>query len=156
MFESLEEYYNYIENDSKMLFDFNISNSLLKVRDTIESQELKQQCSYEIYFADYSLNNGMLTPKITYINGESYPNFKLFDDDFNYIKKQAENISNPKYKAKYNQLLWESPFKHRDYAVKAIDNYLLFLENATFLISDNLSNHSFESCFKNLFIEVSR
>ncbi len=152
MFESLESYYEYLEKDSSLLLDYNISNSLLKLRDKAEEKELKSYCSYELYFTDYTINNGEIRPKISYTSGESYPNFTLFDDDLKYIKARAENIKNPKYKAKYNHLLWESKHKHNDYAKQAIDNYVLFLQNTYIPLDDNLSHHSFENYFKNLFI----
>lgn len=152
MFESLQAYYEYLEKDSSLLMDYNISYSLIKLRDKAEEKELKSYCSYELFFTDYSINSGEIKPKISYTSGESYPNFALFDDDFKYIKSRAENVRNPKHKAKYNHLLWESKHKHNDYAKQAIDNYFLFLKSVSIAIDDNLSHHAFENYFKNLFI----
>jgi len=152
MFESIQAYYEYIEKDSSLLLDYNISYSLIKLRDKAEEKELKSHCSYELFFTDYTINSGEIKPKLSYTSGESYPNFSLFDDDLKYIKSRAESVKNPKYKAKYNHLLWESKHKHNDYAKQAIDNYFLFLKSVSFPIDDNLSHHAFENYFKNLFI----
>src|SRR5690606_24955744 len=59
---------------------------------------------------------------------------------------------NPKYKAKYNHLLWLSPQKHIDFAKEAIESYLLLLKNSSFSVDDNMKCLSFGKYFKNLFI----
>lgn len=152
MFENLQAYYDYLEKDSSLLQDYNIPKSLIALRDKTEEKELKSFCSYELFFTDYIIYNGEIKPKRSYTSGESYPNLALFDDDLKYIKSRAENVENPKYKAKYNYLLWESKHKHNDYAKKSIDNYFSFLKSASVSFNDNLSQHAFENYFKNLFI----
>ena len=147
MFENLQSYYDYLEKDNDLLFDQNISYSLMNLRDKVEEKELKSFCSYELFFTDYTINSGELRPKLSYANGESYPNFSLFDDDFQYIKTRAENTKSPKHKAKYNHLLWESKHKHSDYAKQAIDNYFLFLKNVSLPLDDNLLHQAFENYF---------
>lgn len=151
-FESLSEYYEYIESDNSLLVDYNTSNALTRLGDKIEDAELKKHCSYEQYFNDYSFINGGTQPKFSSADGSGYPNFSLFEDDLIYIKQRAENTINPKYKAKYNHLLWNSKHKHYFYSKLAIDNYLQFLSGVTLKLDDNLSHHSFESYFQNLFI----
>jgi hypothetical protein len=151
MFENLQEYYEYIEKDSSLSQDYNISHSLIKLRDKTEEKELKSHCSYELFFTDYLISGGQLKPKMS-VNEEHYPNFALFDDDLEYIKLRAKNVLNPKYKAKYNQLLWESRHKHNDYTKQAIENYLLFLKDISIPPDDYLSHNIFEDYFKNLFI----
>lgn len=150
-FEDLEAYYDYLENETSLLFDYNISNSLLNLRDIIENDDLKKHCSYEIYFNDYSIRNGEIKPKISTADN-TYPHFDLFEDDLNYIKIRAANTVNPKYKAKYNHLLWNSKHKNHSFAKLAIDSYFTFLKSVSFSLSDNLSHHSFEIHFQNLFI----
>lgn len=151
-FEHLDAYYDYLESDNSLLFDYNISSSLIKLRDKIEDTELKKHCSYELYFNDYSIIEGDIKPKLSNVDGTSYPNFDLFDDDLIYIKARAENTVNPKYKAKYNHFLWNSKHKHYSFATGAIDNYLVFLNSVSLKLDDNLSHHSFESFYQNLFI----
>lgn len=150
-FENLGSYYEYIENDNSLLFDYNISFSLVNLREIVEDVKVKKYCSYELYFTDYSIINGEPTPK-SITTSEPYPNFELFDDDLAYIKSRATNTINPKYKAKYNHLLWGSKHKHNSFAIEAIANYFNFLNNVSLNLDDNLSHHSFEKYFQNLFI----
>lgn len=151
MFENLEAYYEYLEKDNNLSFEFGVSNKIINLRDKIADNELNAHCSYELFFREYSSNNGEVNPKLRMSSGEVYPNFTLFEDDFKYIKSRAENVKNPKYKAKYNHLLWESKHKHLDYAKQAIDNYFSFLKSVSTPLDDNSSNHLFENYFKNLF-----
>ncbi len=152
MFENSQEYYEYLEKDTGLLFDFKLSNEVLNLRDKIDDVELKAHCSYELFFTDFIINNGKIKPKMTLATGQTYPDFALFDDNFAYIKLRAENVENPKYKAKYNHLLWESKYKHNNYAYKAIDNYFAFIKSVSFASDDNLSHHAFQSYFNSLFI----
>ncbi|PKL80379.1 MAG: hypothetical protein CVV25_04415 [Ignavibacteriae bacterium HGW-Ignavibacteriae-4] len=151
-FENLDEYYNYLESDNSLIIDISISNSLLELRDKIEDADLKKYCSYELFFNDYIFRDGNSNPKYHDIDRSSYPNLDLFNDDLDYIKIRAEKTVNPKYKAKYNHLLWNSEHKHRSFATLAIDNYLAFLKTVSFNYQDSLSNQSFGSYFQNLFI----
>lgn len=152
MFENLETYYEYLETDNGLLYDFNLSKKIIILRDKAEDKELKSQCSYELFFSDFTMENGEVKPHLTYTNGQEYPNLTLFEDYFKYIKSRAENVQNPKYKAKYNHLLWASKHKHNDYAKQAIDNYFSFIKSVSVPVDDNLSHHAFENYFKNVFI----
>ena len=38
-FDNLDLYYDYLENDNSLLFDYNVSNSLVNLRDKIEDTE---------------------------------------------------------------------------------------------------------------------
>ncbi len=152
MFENIEEYYEYLEKDNELLSDFNLSKKIVILRDKTEDIELKSQCSYELFFLDFTMENGKVKPYLTYANGQEYPNLTLFEDDFKYIKSRAEIVQNPKYKAKYYHLLWASKCKHNDYAKQAIDNYFLFIKSVSVPLDDNLSHLSFENYLKNVFI----
>lgn len=155
MFESIEEYYQYLEHDNSLSQDLNISKRIVFLRDKSQDQELKAKWSYELYFNDLRIENGEIKPHISCINKQGvtidYPNLTLFDDDLIYIKTRAENANNPKYKAKYNHILWGSNRKHADFAKLAIDNYFSFLKSVSFLLEDNLSNGCFGNYFKTLF-----
>jgi uncharacterized protein DUF4209 len=152
MFDNIEAYYNFLEKDKGLLNDPNLSNELINLRDKNKVGEIKSVYDYELFFTDFSFQKGKIAPQIKYTNGDAYPSFSLFDDDLKYIQLRAGVIKNPKYKAKYNHLLWESKHKHIDYAKKAIDNYY-FLLNDNFLLSeDNLQQIAFENYFKNMFI----
>ena len=151
-FNNLNEYYEYLENDTNLKYlDLNTYKYITALRDKTANENTKKLCSYEIFFADFSIKKGELIPKFQ--NGSNaYPTLKLFDDNFDYIKKRAKNVNNPKYKAKYNHLLWLSPQKHIDFAKQAIDSYLLLLKNSSFFGDDNLQCFSFVQYFENLYI----
>lgn len=151
-FQNLDEYYEYLENDTNFQYlDLNTYKYITALRDKVEDENTKKLCSYELYFADFSIENGVHVPKFQ-VGENAYPTLELFDDNFEYIKARAENVKNPKYKAKYNHILWLSPQKHIDFAKNAIESYLLLLQNSSFSVDDNLQCFSFGKYFKNLFV----
>lgn len=153
MFESLNEYYEYLETDLGLQKNLNVSKQLAKLRDKIENEEHKKMISFEIFFSDFSFDKGKYIPKFGHESGDCYPNLSQFED-FEYIKKRgaSKSLKNPKYKAKYNHLLWESSVKHVDFAKAAIDNYYAFLILIDLSPNDVLSNHGFSRHFMNAFL----
>ncbi|MFL1013620.1 DUF4209 domain-containing protein [Flavisericum labens] len=151
-FKNLDEYYEYLENDINFQYlDLNTYKYITALRDKIEDESTKKLCSYELFFADFSIEEGKHIPKFQ-SGANAYPTLELFDDNYDYIKTRADKVQNPKYKAKYNHLLWLSPQKHIDFAREAIESYLLLLKNSSFSVDDNLQCFSFAKYFKNLFI----
>lgn len=151
-FQSLDEYYEYLENDINFQFlDLNTYKYITVLREKIEDDKIKKLCSYELFFAEFSIEKGIDIPKCQ-VGTSAYPTLELFDDNFEYIKTRANQVENPKYKAKYNHLLWLSPQKHIDFAKQAIESYLLLLEKSSFSVEDNLQCLSFGKYFKNLFV----
>lgn len=151
-FQNLDEYYNYLENDTNFKYlDLNTYKYITALRDKTDDENLKKICSFELFFADFSIEKGVHIPKFQ-SGANAYPTLELFDDNFDYIKTRANSVNNAKYKAKYNHLLWLSPQKHIDFAKQAIENYLLLLQNSSFPVEDNLQCYSFANYFKNLFV----
>lgn len=151
-FKNLDEYYEYLENDTNFQYlDLNTYKYITALRDKIEDENTKKLCSYELFFADFSIEEGKHIPKFQ-SGANAYQTLELFDDNFDYIKTRANKVQNPKYKAKYNHLLWLSPQKHIDFAKEAIESYLSLLKNSSFSVDDNLQCLSFGKYFKNLFI----
>jgi hypothetical protein len=151
-FNNLGEYYEYLENDTNFQYlDLNTYKYITALRDKTADENTKKLCSYELFFADFSIEKGLHVPKFQ-SGSNAYPTLELFDDNFDYIKVRSENVTNPKYKAKYNHLLWLSPQKQIDFAKEAIESYLFLLKNSSFSVDDNLQCFSFGKYFKNLFI----
>jgi hypothetical protein len=151
-FQSLDEYYEYLEKDTNFQYlDLNTYKYITALRDKTEDDNIKKLCSYELFFADFSIENGLHVPKFQ-IGDNAYPSLELFDDNFEYIKTRANKAQNQKYKAKYNHLLWLSPQKHIEFAKNAIESYLLLLQNSSFSVDDNLQCYSFGKYYKNLFV----
>lgn len=152
MFETIKEYYDFINEDLSFHKQLSLSNRLAQLREKLNDAERKI-ISFEIYFNDFSFEKGKYIPLVEYSNGNCYPDLSLFED-YEYIKERANStdLVNSKYKGKYNHLLWESSVKHIDFAKSAINNYLGFLTNGELAPDDNLSNHGFSQLFMNLFI----
>lgn len=151
-FTDLESYYTYLEEDKNFsILDFNTIKYLKILGDSSSEVELKKLCSYEQFFCDFSIKKGEHIPQ--YQMGDyKYPTLEMFDDNFEYIKKRAEETVNPKYKSRYNHILWLSQQKHYTYAKQAIESYMNLLENSNFAANDNLLNNSFRTYFENLFL----
>ncbi|MBW6483810.1 MAG: hypothetical protein K0B10_12230 [Vicingaceae bacterium] len=151
-FQNLDEYYSYLENNTNFKYlDLNTYKYITALRDKTDDENLKKICSYELFFADFSIEKGIHIPKFQ-SGANAYPTLELFDDNFDYIKTRANSVKNQKYKAKYNHLLWLSPQKHIDFAKQAIESYLLLLQNTSFSVDDNLQCYSFAYYYKNLFV----
>lgn len=132
MFNTLDEYYDYLETQKELLKDnFTISN-ISKMQDKTADENLRNLMSHEIYFENFKISHAELS---------------LTDDAANYLKERATNARNPKFLAKYNHMLWLYT-KNLAYAQLAIDNYLVMLKDSNFDINDNLSNQAFASTFK--------
>lgn len=150
-FQNLDEYYEYLENDTIFQYlDLNTHKFIMALRDKSDDETTQKLCSYELFFADFSIEEGKHIPKFQ-SGANAYPTLELFDDNFEYIKTRGNIVQNPKHKAKYNHLLWLSPQKHIDFAKNAIESYLLLLQNSSFSVDDNLQCYSFGVYYKNLF-----
>jgi hypothetical protein len=151
MFVNIQDYYNFIENDKSLSYDYNVVKFLMKLRDKEDDPQKRLICSFEVFFMDYGVLDGEITYKTKFSNGETYPNFTLFKDDLSYIISRADAVTNPKYRAKYNHLLWQSPQKNNKYLIEAIDNYFLFIIEVA-LAHENTSEYEFESLLRTIFI----
>jgi hypothetical protein len=151
MFYNLTTYYEFQESDIGMSFPLGITNKLLSLRSNEPDGNEKLKYSHEIFAYDFTFDLGEIQPKIVSA-GNTYPHMDVFENNFEYIKQRALAVSNPKYKAKYNHILWSSREKHRDYAVAAIDNYYNLQVQAKFLSGDTMSVLAFEYHFKNLLV----
>lgn len=153
-FKNLDNLYKYIEDDVDMsLFDSKRCRAIdiLHLRDQIKDEETKKKCSYELFFYDFTIKEDMLVPHHQ-IGDNCYPTLQLFDDNFEYLKIRSSSVQNPKYKSKYNHLLWLSPAKHINFARQAVESYFSILESSQFSDSDNLLNKSFIRYFQNAFL----
>ena len=151
-FKDIQDYYDYLEKDNSMHNDNSMSlqEGIYKLIENSQDPLLKSHLSYEKYFLEFRISRGELEPMMKYTNGYEYPNIDLFDDDLEYIKTRATNCINPKYKAKYNHILWCSKHKNNTYVKLAVDNYFIFLDNVA--LDSDLSNYHFGQYFETLFI----
>lgn len=151
-FTSLDEYYTFLENDNNFsCLDLNSYKYITALRNKTVDEKTKKLCSFELFFADFSIEKGVQVPKWQ-VGGQSYPTLEQFDDNLEYIKARANYVKNSKYKAKYNHLLWLSPQKHIDFAKQAIESYFSLIDNSSFSVDDNLQCYTFGNYFENLFV----
>ncbi len=154
-FNSLDDYYEYLEKDSSLLHDVNLTNRLLSLRDRLSDEILKSNCTYEALFVQFPIRKGEFHPQISYTDGDGFPNLSLFANGLDYIKFRAAHTSNAKFKGKYNQLLWES-LKHNDFGNAAVDNYYALLDRAythdADIAGDNSTQQVFQNYFETLFV----
>lgn len=147
MIENLQTYYEYLEKDTNLSDDNNLSKELEKLRDNTCDIELKKILNCEIYLNDFEhkrrKNNSIS-------KGFECPSFKLFEDT-EHLKSRAKEITNNKYKAKYNHFLYIKNPKNRDNATNAIDSYLSFLNAIPFPLIEEKHDLFFTYEFKNLF-----
>jgi hypothetical protein len=101
-FQNLDEYYEYLENDTNFQYlDLNTYKFITALRDKSENENTKKICSYELFFTDFAIENGIQVPKFQ-VGENAYPTLELFDDNFDYI-----NVSSPVFQTiqKYNFVL---------------------------------------------------
>lgn len=151
VFNNLDEFYHYVEDDVDLLRDPHLSQRLRSLGERTENEKTKKLCLFESYVFDFFFKDSMIKSRLTMVDESKYPGFELFDDDLLYVKDRAENEKNPKYRAHYNHLLWRSPIKNLKYAKEAVLNYLLFLNSHQPSSEENLSNHEFGIYYGNLF-----
>lgn len=156
MFQSLDEYYIFLESQSDLLWDQNVSTGLKKLLEQSQDEILKKETSYELYIQDFNIVKNELKKRMSYPdnNGifQEYPSFNLFNDDLEYLKLRAKQVLNLKLKAKYNHILWLAPVKNRNFAVSAVDNYLAVLKETNFDPDDTARCKAFSRLFENLFL----
>lgn len=150
MIDSLEEYYDYLEKDTSILENQFLYKDLEKIKQTLHDIDKQKHCDHEIYFLQFRYEKGSLKPYLSYGNQE-FPNLDLFDDNFEYITKRASKISNPKYRGRYNQILWSSNAKKIEYCWEAIDSYIKHTKSTEFIYSDNLACRKYSEELINLF-----
>lgn len=147
MIENLQTYYEYLEKDTDLSDDNNLSQELEKLRDNTGDVELKKILNCEIYLNDFEQKRRKYN---SISKGFECLSFKLFED-IEHLKSRAKEITNDKYKAKYNHFLYIKNIKNRDNATNAVDSYLAFLKAIPFPLIEKKQNQFFTFEFKNLF-----
>lgn len=147
MFNTLEEYYTFLNEDKLFKKQIGISSNLKPLLNSLENEEEKKKCSFEICFNDFRFSSGEYIP--LFASGENcYPALEQFDD-LEYLKQRTLNCLNYKYTAKYFHLLYHKTNDKRE-AIKAIDSYLEDINASNLDLNDNLEIRGFLDPFYNL------
>lgn len=119
-FNTLESLYDHVENS--MLTEDEIIDLFTKFRDAKQEEnnvDAAGKAQWEIDFLSFV--------GLSYQNGATYtyPTLTSFDEQvYEYLRGRLEVTMQPKFKARYAQILWCSPNKHQQFAKIAIDSYL--------------------------------
>ena len=147
MFNTLEEYYTFLNEDKLFKEQIGLSSNLKPLLNSLENEEEKKKCSFEICFNDFRFSSGEYIP--LFASGENcYPALEQFDD-LEYLKQRTLNCLNYKYTAKYFHLLYHKTNDKRE-AIKAIDSYLEDINASNLDLNDNLEIRGFLDPFYNL------
>jgi len=153
-FNTLDDYYQFVEGDTSLLYDINLAKKLLALRDKLSDETLKSNCTYELHFVEFPFHKGKFSPQISFTNGEEYPNLSLFEAGVDYLKARAARTVNSKFRGKYNHLLWEL-LKHNDFGRLAVDSYYALLEHVythdITIAADALTQQAFNNHFETLY-----
>jgi hypothetical protein len=49
-FNTLDDYYQFIEEDKSLLYDMNLAKRLIQLRDKLSDDNHKSNCAYELHF----------------------------------------------------------------------------------------------------------
>ncbi len=147
MFKTLQDYYTYLELDSKFKETFGLSSNLKPLLSSLKNEEEIRKCNFEICFNDFHFDKGKYIPVFS-AGGHCYPNLEAFSNK-EYLKERSLHTLNNKYKAKYFHLLYHTKSDKRE-AINAINCYFDFLEKNSLDLKDNLEIRCFLDGFENL------
>lgn len=134
-FYSIDEIYNYLESEALNLNErWELTRDFKRLMDTIPDEPIKEKIHWEILAFSFELLSGQAKPiySTTKKDGTvwAYPSFDEFvEKGFTYLKERAKTVESDFLIARYNQILWNSPgkHKHQQYAKAAVDAYLRIL-----------------------------
>jgi hypothetical protein len=147
MYNNLEEYYNFLNEDKFFKKHISLSSNLKPLKEKLISEEEKKYYSIEICFNDFNFRKGIYVPLFS-SGSNCYPNLEAFDD-LEYISQRGSNCLNTKYTAKYFHLLYHKTNDKRE-AINAIDNYFEQLKTSNLELNDNLEIRGLLDVFDNL------
>jgi len=135
-FKSIDDLYSFLEKaDCKPRTRFEITRDFRALIDASSDADVKNKIKWETYVFDFVLRNGSVKPlqSIPKEDAKSvyeYPSYQEFNEKaYSYLKERASNVKSEHLIAQYNQVLWNSPtrHKHQSQAKRAIDAYLRLL-----------------------------
>lgn len=139
-FNSIDEYYNLLEEDNKTIYiDFyKLFTPLIRLKEIKKKEKSSEvkKIQYEIDCAGFRIKDAKLNPI------SDYPDIKNFSThEFNYFEKRLNFTSSYLVKAQYSTILWYSPKKHQKYAKIAVDSFLEKVKICEKLDQENISEH---------------
>jgi hypothetical protein len=132
-FDTLDALYSHLEEKAGQYnYPTQIGDLFQKLRDKLHKANLNAEAvtaQWEIEFWHFVLTEGKLKPTFTGTDGKGdpfeFPDIKSFDDrTYDHLELRLEKSTNPVTRARYANILWNSPRKHTKYAAIAVDAYL--------------------------------
>ena len=135
--KNLKELYALLEKENSFsrMNKYQIEKNFQLLQEKYKQQKYKKICRWEMCIWAFYIEDGYFKPQRSWTtkNGDiyEYPSIeKDFEGDaFKYLNERIETIINPFLLARYNHLLWQSKFKHRKFAVNAIESYLKIIDS---------------------------
>lgn len=126
-FKDLDDGYQKAEEFAHQIkFENSLSNAFQKLRDSYGKageKDLLHKCQLELEVQSFVFVDGKANPM--FVMGSPFPDLSRYADaDLQYLKDRHSQVKNPTLKARFAHLLWESKFKHIDFAKSAVDSYL--------------------------------
>lgn len=159
-FATIEELYSYLEtNTNKIKRQWELTIDFKKLSESIHDESQKEKIKWESFVFDFDLSDGKVKPahSTTRENGSTiyaYPSYDEFGDSgHGYLKQRAQIVKNDFLIVRYNQVLWNSPTKHKNshQAKAAIEGYLRILSCPIIIEIEKIESWERLRLFKNGF-----
>jgi len=133
MFQSLDALYDHIEKEALgFRYLIEVGDHFQKLRDRFAAEGHPDEAllaQYEVDAFNLVAKDGRLGPQFIgsnrYGNEVRIPDITRFPaEEFDYFVERLEHAQNPRLRARYAHILWESPKKRQQYAGTAIEAYL--------------------------------
>ncbi|CCG53049.1 Protein of unknown function [Flavobacterium indicum GPTSA100-9 = DSM 17447] len=117
----ITDFYNSLEN----LQSLNIWNIQKELKNSERIENWDDKVIIERKVLSFNLNNGQLlsNSQITDLNGKIINNIHFSEIEIIYLKNRLNTTLNFWLKSRYSHILWQIT-KHKEFAEKAIDNYI--------------------------------
>ena len=146
-FDNLESFYSHIDAHAlEYKYLMEIGDQSQKLRDLLHEKGDEtgaQIAQYEVDAFNLQTKGHELGPVMMGTDGNGnevhIPDITKFtDEEIDYFSKRLENVSNPRLKARYAHILWNSPQKRRQHAEDAEEAYVQLI--AHFEAKDKAGN----------------
>lgn len=160
VFSNLNEVYSFLEaNTKKTKRQCELTADFKKFANDTDDEYVKDKIKWEMFAFDYCLVDGKVVPSFENVKEDgitvwSYPSYKDFTDEaYNYLKDRAKAAKSDFLIARYNQVLWNNPTKHKNLqqSINAIDAYLRILAKLNCKVEEKNDGWDCIDIFRNSF-----
>ena len=139
-FNSIDEFYNFLEEDTKTIYiDFyKLFTPLIRLKEIKKKEKSNEvkKIQYEIHCASFRIKDAKLNPISDYLDKKSFS-----IEECRYFEKRLNFSLSYFVKSQYSTILWYSQKKHHKYAKVAVDSFLEKVKVSEELDQENISEH---------------